>query len=134
MFSAARDATFLASNASYQLSVVRRSQFKSVFDEDHSELCDIKNPVSTMLFGDDLAKSCKEISDETSAMSKAFSKKKPVVNKSTRGRGIPKKSSRGTNWSRKPQNQNYSSGYVSSSSFRGRGSSQAGYKSFSTKN
>ena len=72
----ALSATFMASHASYKMSMQRRFNFKSVFDQNHINIC-TKNdtPPTDLLFGSDLAKSCKEISDESAAFGRVFNKK-----------------------------------------------------------
>jgi len=82
----ALSATFMASHASYKLSMQRRLNFKSVFDQNHVSIC-TKNdtPPSDLLFGNDLAKSCKEISDESAAFGRVFNKKPQYTSGNSRG-------------------------------------------------
>ena len=93
LFKAVKDATFLAAHASYHISMCRRANYRMAFDDRHEKICSSDIPVSKDLFGVDLVKSCKDISDLSSAMEKVlrrqrqvtrFSRPVPVVRSRTR--------------------------------------------------
>ena len=55
------DAVFLMGHANTSLSLQRRDLLKPVLKSDHAGLCDSNIPITSMLFGDDLPKSLKEV-------------------------------------------------------------------------
>ena len=84
--------------------------FKSVFDENHTSLCSDAEILPTdLLFGGDLARTCKEMSDQSSVLSKAFVKKKvpfkPNFNRVNRGGVVKRRFS--TSWSNRPSYSGY---------------------------
>jgi hypothetical protein len=55
------DAIYMLGHANTALSMQRREQLRPVLKSDHAGLCDSNIPITSLLFGDDLSKSLKEV-------------------------------------------------------------------------
>jgi hypothetical protein len=83
LHSMTEDALFLLSHSSFQLSVARRDSLKHLFAGDYKDLCKKTQNVTDELFGSELTKVCKDISETSRATSKML-KSSSVFNKNSR--------------------------------------------------
>ena len=67
-----REATLLASHASYMLSCHRREQLKPIFKQEYRDLCAKTQPISDQLFGPDLTKDCRDLAEQARATGSIF--------------------------------------------------------------
>lgn len=66
------DAAFLLSHASFLMSNSRREHLKHLFQGDYKELCKKSQEVTDELFGSELSKACKDITEASRATTKMF--------------------------------------------------------------
>lgn len=64
------DATFLLSHSSFLMSLSRREHLKHLFQGDYKDLCKKSVEVTDELFGSELSKACKDISEASRATTK----------------------------------------------------------------
>lgn len=66
------DSAFLLSHASFLMSNSRREHLKHLFQGDYKELCKKSQEVTNELFGSELSKACKDITEASRATNKMF--------------------------------------------------------------
>ena len=76
LLTTSEDATFLLSHASFLMSSSRREHLKHLFQGDYKELCKKTHELTDELFGSELSKACKDISEASRATTKMLKSNK----------------------------------------------------------
>jgi hypothetical protein len=80
----AQDCVLLGANSSYSTSMDRRANLEPTFGYVYKDMGNKSKKITTLLYGDDFTKDCKELDEASKALSKAFRRNEDSSRKSNR--------------------------------------------------